>query len=311
MKKEAIAPWLVVGAGILWGTMGIFVRHFNAMGLTSLQISAIRLTVAAVVFLLSLLLEKKDGRKIDKKDIGWFLLIGIFSVFAMSVCYFSSITLGSLAMAAILLYTAPFFVLICSCLLFGEKITWVKGIALVTAFAGCVLVVGMGQGRFWGIFFGLLSGISYASYSIFGTILLKKYSSLTITAISFSIAAVVTLLCCNAGDMVAKLTEAGSVGTFFWCLGLGLITAAMPFSLYTIGLKNMAAGKAAILAFIEPMVAALLGATLFNEMLGISGVFGVLLILFAVVLLNGKEKILQNKIIFTFFEKDIAIFAIL
>ncbi len=289
MKQEVIAPWLIVGAGILWGTMGIFVRHMEAMGLTTLQISAIRLTVAAIVFLIGLEVSRREKRRVEKKDFGWFALTGIVSIFLMSVSYFSAITLSSMASAAILLYTAPFFVLITSVAFFGEKMTVTKGIALLTAFTGCALVTGTGEASALGIVMGLLSGISYASYSIFGTVLLKKYTPLTVTAYAFLFASAGALLFCNVPDMVSKLITSGSVSTYLWCIGMGVITAAAPFALYTAGLQNTPAGKAAILAFVEPMVAALLGTAVFQEPLGLTGSFGIILILSAVFLLNGKN----------------------
>ncbi len=289
IKKEVIAPWLIVGAGMLWGTMGVFVRHLKTIGLTTLQISAIRLTVAAIMFLIGLAVSGRGKRRVEKKDFGWFVLTGIVSIFFMCVFYFSSISLSSMATAAILLYTAPFFVLITSVALFGETMTVKKGIALFVAFGGCALVTGTGKASIWGIVTGLLSGISYASYSIFGTVLLKKYAPLTVTAYAFLFASTGALLFCNVPDMVLKLIVSGSVNTFFWCVGMGVITAAAPFTLYTAGLQHTPAGKAAILAFVEPMVAAILGMAVFQESLELTAMFGIILILFAVFLLNGKN----------------------
>ncbi len=290
IKKEMIAPWLIVGAGILWGTMGIFVRHMETLGLTTIQISAIRLTVAAIVFIIGWAVSGKEKQRVEKKDFGWFALTGIASIFLMSVFYFSAIVLSSMAVAAILLYTAPFFVLMSSVALLGEKMTVKKGIALLAAFTGCALVTGTGKASVLGIIMGLLSGISYASYSIFGTVLLKKYAPLTVTAYAFLFASLGALLSCNVPDMVSKLIASGSLSTLLWCIGMGVITAAAPFALYTAGLQYTSAGKAAILAFVEPMVAALLGTALFKEPLGITGIVGILLIISAVFLLNGKNK---------------------
>lgn len=290
-RSESYAPWLIVGAGILWGAMGIFVRHLQTLGLTALQISAVRLTVAAIVFLGALFFSGKEKRRIEAKDLGWFALTGVISVFLMSVFYFSAISLSSMAVAAILLYTAPFFVLLVSVICFGEPMTVSKAVALAAAFVGCVLVTGTGKASFWGIIVGILSAVSYASYSIFGTVLLKKYTPLTVTAYSFLFAAAGALVVCNLPEVIVKLTAAGKGGsTAVWCFGIGIVTAAAPFSLYTAGLRRTPAGKAAILAFVEPMVAAVLGAAVFHEALGIGGILGIVLIIGAVCILNGKTE---------------------
>ena len=290
MKKEQVAPWLILGAGVLWGTSGIFVRHFEAMGFSALQISAIRLSIAAVIFLIGMMRSGKGNSNIDKKDFGWFLLTGVGSVFLMSAFYFFSISYSSMATAAILLYTAPFFVLLASALLFKERITIIKAIALLIAFGGCFLMTGTGETSTLGVVFGLLSGILYASYSIFGTILLKKYSSLTITAICFSLGAVVSLFFCNLPQLILVLWSELSFTTLLWCLGLGVITAAAPFALYTAGLQNTPAGKASILSFAEPMAATVFGTFLLGEPLGYAGATGIILIAISIVLLNLNRK---------------------
>lgn len=289
MKRYA--PWLIVGAGVLWGTMGIFVRRLGMLGLSSLQIAAIRLTVAAAVFMIALLFGKKEKRKIALRDLGWFALTGFVSVFLMSLFYFSAISLSSMAVAAILLYTAPFFVLLASVAWLGETMTIQKGVALAAAFCGCVLVTGTGKGTFLGVVTGLLSALSYASYSIFGTVLLKKYPPLTVTAYSFLFAAAGGLAFCNLPDVIEKLAAAPHPAeTAAWCLGVGIVTAAAPFALYTTGLRDTPAGKAAILAFVEPLVAAALGTAVFGEPMGLWGVVGIGLIVGAVCLLNIKSK---------------------
>lgn len=288
IKSERLSPWLIVFAGVLWGTMGIFVRHMEAMGFTALQISAIRMTVAAILFLIIRGKGKKE--KLEKKDVPLFVLTGVVSIFFMSAFYFISILYSSMATAAILLYTAPFFVLIASALLFKEKVTFLKGIALVIAFGGCVMVTGTGKVSLLGILFGLLSGISYASYSVFGTVLLKKYMPLTVTTICFSFGALASLIACNLPKMVWILAEHASFETFFWCVGLGVITAASPFVLYTVGLQHTPAGKASILAFVEPLTATLLGIILFRESVSFIGVAGIIFIIIAIFLLNQHKK---------------------
>lgn len=83
---------------------------------------------------------------------------------------------------------------------------------------------------------------------------------------------------------MASLTD--DVKILFTGIGLGLISTLMPFILYTSGLKYVEAGKASVLAFAEPMVAAAAGIVIFNEELNIKNVCGILLIFFAIVLLN-------------------------
>ena len=71
-------------------------------------------------------------------------------------------------------------------------------------------------------------------------------------------------------------------------LALGLVSTFFPFVSYTLGLRQMEAGKASVLAFAEPMVAAVAG-VVFGEMLRVENVLGILLIFTALVVLNSRK----------------------
>ena len=72
-------------------------------------------------------------------------------------------------------------------------------------------------------------------------------------------------------------------------LALGLVSTFFPFVSYTLGLRQMEAGKASVLAFSEPMVAAVAGIVVFGEMLRVENVLGILLIFTALVVLNSRK----------------------
>ena len=73
-------------------------------------------------------------------------------------------------------------------------------------------------------------------------------------------------------------------------LGIAVVTAVAPYLLYTLGLKNTPASKAAIMATIEPLVATVLGIVVFSEPLTLAAAAGIVLILAAIVLLNARGK---------------------
>ena len=79
-------------------------------------------------------------------------------------------------------------------------------------------------------------------------------------------------------------------GTLLWVLGLGFVTAFLPYVLYSYGLEKMESSKASILASVEPVVSALFGVFVFHETLSLVGVVGIILVLAAIVVLNKKAK---------------------
>lgn len=292
-KKFNYGPILIILAACFWGSMGIFVRKLTAYGFTSIQIVAIRVTLAALVFSLILLIRDRKGFKISPNDIPLFLGLGLGSILFFTVCYFAAITIMPLSTAAILLYTSPFWIMLMSVLFFREKLNAVKIIALIMAFGGCVLVSGIsGEGiSLVGLLLGLGSGIGYGLYSILGTIALKRYSPYTVTTYTFITAAIGSWFICRPKDMFSKFASAPNLAwLIFFCFLTALITAVIPFLFYTLGLHMVEASKAGILATVEPMVATIIGIVFFSEKLTILSGLGILLILVAVIILNLKKK---------------------
>lgn len=291
MKK--FAPILILIAGVLWGSMGLFVRTLNAQGLASMEIVGLRATVTVVALFLFLLLFDRKLFKICWKDLWCFLGTGICSIVFFNFCYFKAITLTSLSVAAILLYTAPAIVMVLSYFLFQEKLTKRKLLALVMTFVGCVLVTGIltetGNVTAGGILVGLGAGLGYALYSIFSRYALERgYTSLTITFYTFLIAAIGSFFFADMGK-VARVAMNGA-GNLFFCLAFGVLCTVVPYLTYTLGLQYVENGKASIIASVEPVTATLLGAVLFHEKLTVSGVLGIVLVLAALMICNNKER---------------------
>ena len=298
-NKTMIGSILIILAGCFWGSMGIFVRKLGTYGFSSIQIVSIRVTLAAVIFVLVLLIKDRKGFKIILRDMPLFLGLGFGSILFFTVCYFTAITMMSLSTAAILLYTSPVWIMLMSVLFFHEKLNGRKLIALALAFAGCVLVSGIsGEGMtLTGLLVGLGSGIGYGLYSILGTIALRRYSPYTVTTYTFIFAAIGSWIICRPADVLDKFLSAADIGylVIFCCL-TALITAVIPFLLYTLGLSSVEASRAGIIATVEPMVATMIGIVVFSEPLTLMSGLGIALILSAVVILNLKQRITVNAV---------------
>ena len=290
MKNKALAA--VLAAGTFWGTMGFFARSLYAAGFGPLEVAQTRITTGLILVGLYILLFNRSQFKVKLKDIWCFLGTGIVSLLLFSICYFSALNYTSLAVAAILLYTAPFFVMLMSLVLFKEKMNGKKVFALLLAFTGCVLVSGVGgdEDVSWiGILLGLGSGFFYALYSIFGRYAINRgYGAWTMTFYTF-------LFCSIGCAFLSDWQVIGSVmaadsANILWVLGLGFVTAFLPYVLYSTGLEHMESSKASILASVEPVVSALFGVFVFHETMSLWGVLGIVMVLGAIVVLNIKMK---------------------
>ena len=291
---------MVVTAGTLWGVIGVFSRILNDAGLDSFQVTETRCMITAVGAAIILAVYKREYLIIQLKDIWMFIGTGICSIIVFNVLYFQTAQLVSLSMTAVLLYTAPCFVLIFSVILFKEVLTKQKLLALVMAFSGCVLTAGIigGSQEFslLGFTMGLGSGFGYSLYTIFSKYALKKYHPFTITFYTFLLAGLALLPFCRPGEIVDAAINVG--GAIWYMLGLGILITLIPYFLYTLGLNGLDAGVASVIAFIEPMVATIAGFIIYGEELTVANVLGIALILMSVILLNldrGRLRVLLRE----------------
>ena len=277
----------VIGAALLWGCMGILVRTMNAGGFSSAEVVTLRAVITSIIMVAGMLLFNRREMKIRIKDIWCFVGTGVLSVVFFNLCYFTCMTYCSLSTAAILLYTAPAFVMVMSFFLFKERFTGKKVLALLFAFGGCVLVSGGfgGSGIGWmGLLTGLGAGFGYALYSIFGRYALQRgYSSFTITTYTFLFAA----LGCVPLTGVKHIAEcfAAEPGLILQAVVWTFLTTVAAYLLYTKGLAGMEAGKASVLATVEPVMASVVGMMLFKEDFTWMALMGIGLVLVSSILM--------------------------
>lgn len=305
MGKKTVAGLAyieVIAAGILWGCMGLFVRNLNTLGLATMGIVAIRCFITCILVLLYLAIFKRELLKIKLKDIWCFLGTGFCSILFFNFCYFKSMTLTSLSIAAILLYTSPAFIMVMSFFLFKEKFNRFKVAALVMTFVGCIFVSGLMNTLVNGgnltlspaaLLLGLGAGFGYALYSIFGRYALERgYHSLTITFYTFLFASVGSLFFTDLPQLASVFT--GSIKGCLLCVGIAVFGTLIPYITYTAGLNGMDNGRASVVVSIEPAVATVVSFFVYHENPGIWGLIGIVLVLGAVVLVNmsaaGKRK---------------------
>lgn len=287
-KQKHLSTAAIMGAATLWGCMGIFSRGIAAMDISVTSVAILRNLGACLLMAIFFLLTDRSIFRVKLRHLPIFLGTGVGSVLMMTLFYFRSQQESSLAVAAILLYTAPTFVVILSALLFKDKITKQKLAALVIAFLGCSFVSGIWSGGLevspLGLVLGLASGFSYSLYTIFGRFGLQHYQPFTVTFYSLVFAGIGSLFFWNTGEMAVI---AASPKGLLLSLGLMLFATVLPYLLYTKGLSGLGdSSKASILASVEPVVASLVGILAFGEPMTLGVVLGLACILISVYILR-------------------------
>jgi len=297
MKNIGKYRFYVLAAAFLWGCVGIYFRELSDMGIDPLPLIFIRTSVATFGLSIWFILKDRNAFRIRLKDLWCFLGTGIISLLMHNIFYIRAIGEVGLAIAGVLLYTAPAFVTIISAILFKEKLKLFGWFILCFVILGCAFVSGVIGNKSGinvpGILFGLGAGFGYALYSIFGRYAFNKgYSAQTITFYTFAICTVgcITLAFSTGAEFSLPTHEPR-----FWLLSatLGTFGCLFPYWLYTKGLSGLTGASASITATFEPVVAVLFGMILYNEYLSVWQIAGIIFVLGGIIILakiNSPQK---------------------
>jgi drug/metabolite transporter, DME family len=301
---------LVLLAAALWGTLGtIYKLGTDGFGLTPLTVVFWRAALAGLVLVVALgLVSPLMGKgwsalRVRRADLPIFVTFGLLGVTAFYLLYIYAVVLVGVAVAVVLLYTAPAFVALMSWRFLGEDFGPRKLAALTLTLFGCALVAraydpSLLQVNLAGILCGLGSGFTYALYSILGKLSLRRgYPIATMSLYVYVIGAVGLLLVALVGGGPAGAGQLFAMGPDLAAWGLLLLLAVAQtigaLYAYTAGLRHLEAATASIVATFEPLVAACLAYFVLHETLEWLQLLGGALILLAVMLLQTARRPMQ------------------
>ena len=309
-NPRLIGAGLVLLAATLWGTLGTLYKFGTQQyGLTPLAIVFWRAALAALILwvvlgvVLPLLGRGWQAVRIHRRDLPLFAAFGLLGVTAFFLLYIYAVVLVGVAVAVVLLYTAPVFVAIMSWRFLGEPFTARKSVALLLTVAGCVLVARaydptLLQINALGILCGLGSAFTYALYSILGKFSLRRgYGIATMSLYVYTIGtAGLLLVTFLGGESISPRRGVGALavgedpGAWLLLGALALFATIGALYAYTAGLRHLEAGVASILATLEPVVATTLAYFVVGENIEWPQALGGLLILVAVLALQIQPR---------------------
>ncbi|MFI5342424.1 MAG: DMT family transporter [Candidatus Methylomirabilales bacterium] len=291
MGKETRAVITVLIGATLLGSLGAWGRiiyHYEPNPMTVVTWRAL-IGAGAMAVLLAIL--RPQLLRIRPRDLAFFALYGFIGVTLNFWAYFSAVKFTTLAVAITLLYTYPAFVALLSALFLGERLTGVKVGAILVTLVGSALVAQVHQAEWFrlnlrGILFGLVAGLSMATYSIFGKRALARYVPWTVVFYAFGSGGL--FLAAMSGP---RLLRAASypLAAWFWILGLALVPSLGGYALYTTGLRDLPASRASIIATWEVVTAAFLGWLIFSEHLAPIQYLGAALVCFGIAWIQRAE----------------------
>ena len=278
MKKLNNPRILLVISMAVFGTIGLFVRNIP---LESGEIALYRAVLAAILIGFYLLVTKqKIPFKAIKKEIPLLLFSGV----AMGINWillFQAYKYTTVSVATLSYYFAPVIVTLVCPILFREKMTAKQWICFIMSTVGIVLITGigdMGEGNthLMGILFGIGAAVFYATVILLNKFI-KNVDGIHRTFLQF-IAAIIILVpyvLLTDGINLSSLDMKGWASLMV----VGLIHTGVTYCMYFSSLKELPGQKAAILSYIDPLVAVLVSVTILGEGMTLMQVIGGALIL--------------------------------
>ncbi len=288
-KNKFTGYILVLAAASMWALLGPLCLYIYQEGISPLESAFWRAFFGWIFFLAHA--SFKGQVKIPSNYLPILAVFGLICVSIFYSSYLLAISRLGVGIAAVLLYTAPAWVAVLSPFLLNEKITLAKALCVSMTIAGVILIC-LGPQLSSnanvpldsiGIGIGLIAGLTYAQYFIFGKKILYRFETPTVFSYALPLGMIPLLPFIH---FTHKTPTA-----WFLLLSLGFISSYAAFSACYAGLKRLEATQASVIATFEPMLAAAFGFILFNETFGIFSWLGSALIIGAVflVVLSGQK----------------------
>lgn len=290
-----LRPYLyVLCAASCWGTIGIVYALIPRwIAIAPVTVVFLRASAAFALLLLYTSAARRRALVVAARDLPFLALFGLVSISAFYLVLIYAYRQASVGVTTVLLYLAPAFVTAVSVLALRERLTARKLIALACSLGGALLVAEPWAGDTLrvsgaGLILGLLSAVTYGSYSLLGKVGLRRHEPLTLLLYGLGFGAL--------GLAPAQLIAGSSLPSgmaFVWlALALGVGITLIPLGLYTAALNRLPSSNAAIVATFEPIVAIVLATLILGQQLRAVQLAGAATIVAGVVVLaSGRQRL--------------------
>ncbi|HBL51251.1 MAG TPA: EamA family transporter [Firmicutes bacterium] len=297
--------YIALLCSVILSTTGVFIRylteHYN---MPPLAIAFWRDAFTAIVVLAALLLIRPALIRVRRADLLFLSAFGL--VLALfNILWTVSVWYNGASVATALVYSSAVFTVLLGCLFLKERFYFAKLLAVILCLSGCFLVSGTIGGSPWnsgaaGISIGLLSGLSYAGYSLMGRLASRRginpWSTLLYTFLFASVALLLIILLrsCFPGAN-APVAELFWLGNALPGWGVLFLLAAGPtvlgFGLYNVSLVHLSSGIVNLIATSEPAFTIIIAFFILGEKMTFVQLCGCALILCGVAFLKIYEMI--------------------
>lgn len=282
---------------ILWGMSYIWTDQLISLGIPIFYFVFVRILLAGIVLFLFNTAYARIKR-IQRQDIGKFMLLAFFEPFIYFICETFGLKLtGSPTLSAMVIATIPIFSIGAGMIFFKEKLNIVNILGIILSLNGIILVVmskgELGEHFIWGIVLLLIAVIAEVGHASITKSLSGNYPSQTIVMYQFLIGSIYLFplfLWKGIDGFNMEVYFDGDVWYPIICLAI--LCSSLAFSLWVSTIKNLGVAKSSIFSALIPVAAALIAWVLGHELLNQRQWIGIAISTLGVILsqYSGKKK---------------------
>lgn len=275
---------LAATAAALWAINASIASELMDGGLGWAPLSQLRVAGAFVLLLAGLALVRRDLLRVERPDVGELAILGVFALAPVQATYFLAIDRLEIGVAVTIQYLAPLVVLLWLKLWLGRRIASGLWYAVALSVIGCFFVVrayDAGSLDGLGVVVAGASAFTFAGYMVLSERAGMRHSPFTTLTWGFGFATIVWAIA--QPWWLFPFDELASSRDALLAAGVVVVGTLLPFLAMVAALRLIPAPRAGVVATLEPVLAAVFAWLLVDEALAAVQVFGMTLVVVAVV----------------------------
>ena len=296
-RRPVLGYAMVLSATALWGINGSMAKAALSSGLTSLRLTEVRSTGAAIVLVAALALTRPQSLRITRSELPFLLLFGVVGLAFVQLFYFVAIHRLDIGVALLIQYLAPVLIALYARLVLKEHVRRRVWAALILSLGGLSLVVDLWSGVALdgiGVAASLASAVTFALYILLAEKAVARRDPVSLLALGFTFAAIFWAIVQPwwsfpteyLDDRIHMNGEVFASTLPVWALlvGVVLVGTIVPFLLLVAALRHIRATRAGVTAMFEPVAGALVAWAWLGESLTTTQLIGGAVVLTGILL---------------------------
>lgn len=294
--EKKLAYLALIATILIWG--GSFVAASIGMQeLTPYQLATVRFVVSSAIFLPLLIVMRRRGQRLERSDLPLIVLLAFLGVTTYYYIQFAAVKLAGATTTGVLITLTPVWIAVCGHFFLRERLDWRGGLGIALGCLGAVTVATKGRidflsgsGMLAGAGLTLLNTFGWATYTVLGRKIVRRYDPVFLTA---CIALIGTAMLVPLSLLIGAFPFDWSFQPRTWLaiIYLGPLSSVLGYTFWYSALKYIEAPRVAVFQYFQPLVSIIVAWLLLGELPHASLLIGGVIVISGLVLVSASRRV--------------------